>query len=736
MRFEPKQFGRFFLLEKLAVGGMAEIYKAKTYGAEGFEKLLAIKRILPHCSADKEFITMLIDEAKLSVLLSHANIVQVYDLGKVGEDYFISMEYINGVNLRDILYRCREQERLLPPELAVFICSEVCKGLDYAHRKTDHNGKPLGIVHRDISPQNILISFEGEVKIVDFGIAKAAMNISHTMAGILKGKIAYMSPEQALGKAIDYRTDLFSIGIILFECLTGKKLFTGESQFEVLKKIRTTKVSLENLPTDLPLPLRKILMTALGYYPKDRYPNAGDMQSELTRFLYSTFVDFTPQRLAALSRELFSDELVRQQQQAIAKFQREQQTGSVHAADIEQEDIVQRPEIADTSPPTDPSHPTAPQESAPGAIPLPPERAWDTHDAVPHRVRNRLYGVVGSLLLLAGAGLSYWQWIHPRFFPDTTPTEFATVQITSQPAEADIQLDGKITNKKTPATFDHLTLDHAHTITLAKTGYLNFEQHVTPTSTTPIHVEVTLRAAKGTLIITSTPPGAAIRLNGQLLPQQTPATLTDIAIDTPLHIVLHKDQYRDRDETITLADLNPKAIETTLEPIPGAVPANELPAPIGKSVPTTPRVMSAPTSTEPIPETPPAPIATPTPPPQKITPVAPHKTATPVEPHVTKKEKPATEERPKTPKAYIQHGTPPETESGEGTVIITSRPRGATVILNGQTLGRTPLTVRGVKSGHAHALQLEMKGYATWHQSVQVEAGKERAVSAPLQKND
>ncbi|MBI4124969.1 MAG: serine/threonine protein kinase, partial [Deltaproteobacteria bacterium] len=173
--FEPKQFGKYFLLEKLAVGGMAEIYKAKTYGAEGFEKLLAIKRILPHAAEDKDFISMLIDEAKLSVVLSHANIVQVFDLGKAENDYFISMEFIHGVNLRDILYRLREKEKKLPMELAAYCASEICKGLDYAHRKTDSNNQPLGIVHRDISPQNILISYEGEVKIVDFGIAKAAM---------------------------------------------------------------------------------------------------------------------------------------------------------------------------------------------------------------------------------------------------------------------------------------------------------------------------------------------------------------------------------------------------------------------------------------------------------------------------------------------------------------------------------------------------------------------------------
>ena len=202
---------------------------------------------------------MLIDEAKLSVLLSHANIVQVYDLGKVGDDYFIAMEFISGVNLRDILYISREQKELIPHDIAVYIASEICKGLDYAHRKTDDQHHPLGIVHRDVSPQNVLISYEGEVKIVDFGIAKAAMNISHTMAGILKGKIAYMSPEQALGRPIDRRTDIFSVGILLYEMITGEKLFTGESQFEVLKKIEEHKLEMKLVQAEYSFDRSKII---------------------------------------------------------------------------------------------------------------------------------------------------------------------------------------------------------------------------------------------------------------------------------------------------------------------------------------------------------------------------------------------------------------------------------------------------------------------------------------------
>ena len=306
--FEPKPFGRYVLLDKLAVGGMAEIYKAKTYGVDGFEKLLAIKRILPHCAADKEFINMLVDEAKLTVLLSHANIVQVYDLGKVGDDYFISMEYIGGTNLREVITRLSQQGEKIPEEIAVYIMSEVCKGLDYAHRKTDSQGIPLNIVHRDISPQNILISYEGEAKIVDFGIAKAAMNVSHTMAGILKGKIAYMSPEQALGKPLNHQTDIFSAGVLLYEMLSGEKLFSGETQFEVLNQIRTTRIATTSLPAQMPGPLKAILAKGLAYNPKDRYQSAADFQLDLTKYLYSSYIDFSPRQLASLVSRLFAKE--------------------------------------------------------------------------------------------------------------------------------------------------------------------------------------------------------------------------------------------------------------------------------------------------------------------------------------------------------------------------------------------------------------------------------------------
>ena len=226
----PDRFGQYEILEKIASGGMAELYKAKRTGVEGFQKIVAIKKILPHLADDEEFVTMFADEAKLAAQLNHPNIIHIYDLGKIqAGGYFIAMEYVDGRDLRG-RSSSRRHATLgvpLPVPLAVYIASKVASALDYAHRRRDAEGHELNIVHRDVSPQNILISYEGDIKLCDFGIAKAASKASKTQSGALKGKIQYMSPEQAWGKPIDRRSDLFSLGVVLHELLTGERLFRG-----------------------------------------------------------------------------------------------------------------------------------------------------------------------------------------------------------------------------------------------------------------------------------------------------------------------------------------------------------------------------------------------------------------------------------------------------------------------------------------------------------------------------
>jgi serine/threonine protein kinase len=275
-------FGQYVLLEKVGTGGMAELFKAKKLGIEGFERVLAIKRILPHLSSDEEFIDMFIAEAKLVARLTHKNIAQVYDFGKTGQDYFIAMEYVWGKDLKAILKKCKDENLKLPLPLAAFIAKEVASALSYAHRQKDSTGKNLHIIHRDVSPQNILISYEGEVKVVDFGIAKAGA-LSRTITGTLKGKLSYMSPEQAWGKPIDHRSDIFSLGIVLYEMLTGERLFKGDTELNTLERVREAKV--EVLPSfinaNVPSELEAKALKALAKEAADRYQVASDMEAAL-----------------------------------------------------------------------------------------------------------------------------------------------------------------------------------------------------------------------------------------------------------------------------------------------------------------------------------------------------------------------------------------------------------------------------------------------------------------------
>jgi len=282
-----EMYGPYELLEKIAVGGMAELFRAKRTGVEGFEKVLAVKRILPHLSDNKEFVDMFIDEAKMVAGLAHPNVVQIFDLGKHDKNYWIAMEYVHGRDLRTIIRRARERGLKIPLDISTYVVSKVCAALEYAHRKKDDKGQPMLIVHRDISPQNILISFEGDVKLTDFGIAKAASKASTTDKGALRGKLLYMSPEQAWGKPMDKRSDVFSLGIVFYEMLTEQKPFLGTSETSILETVRECRVPPPTTINDkIPEKLEKVVMKALERDPEVRYQDAGDMLRDLERVLH------------------------------------------------------------------------------------------------------------------------------------------------------------------------------------------------------------------------------------------------------------------------------------------------------------------------------------------------------------------------------------------------------------------------------------------------------------------
>ena len=307
-------FGRYRLLERLGQGGMAEVFKAKSYGVEGFEKVVVIKRILPELAESDLFVEMFIHEAKLAVRLSHANVVQVFDLGLApgtptsgkpsADAYYMAMEYVSGLDLATVLARCRRQSVQIPVEMAVYVAAEVAKGLDHAHRRRDEQNQPLNIVHLDVSPQNVLLSLEGEVKVTDFGIAKARgvierTGVEDTRARQLKGKFGYMSPEHVEGEHVDARSDLFSLGTVLYEMLAGVNPFSAPTSFETLRRVSIVEYPpVELLRPEVPRELVALLKIAMARAPADRFADAGRMYEALLAFLYSQGRRFSAHDLA------------------------------------------------------------------------------------------------------------------------------------------------------------------------------------------------------------------------------------------------------------------------------------------------------------------------------------------------------------------------------------------------------------------------------------------------------
>mgnify|MGYP005859060683 CR=1 FL=1 len=279
---------RYRVVEKLESGGMAEVFRAESEGLQGFRKQVAIKRVLPHLSEKKKFIAMFLDEARLSAQLSHSNCVQVFDIGVGDSAFFIVMEYVDGANLKSIAESVKKQGKDFPVAAAAFIAHEICKGLSYAHELTDSNGMPMNLVHRDMSPPNVLITKHGEVKIVDFGLAKASSQLEKSEPGIIKGKFSYLSPEAAMGQEVDSRTDIFAVGIILWELLAGQRLFLGDTDFQTVKKVQQAQVPpISQINRKVPPELERIVNRALAKDMLQRYGTARELGQDLTRFLFS-----------------------------------------------------------------------------------------------------------------------------------------------------------------------------------------------------------------------------------------------------------------------------------------------------------------------------------------------------------------------------------------------------------------------------------------------------------------
>ncbi len=506
----PKRFGKYTLLHQLATGGMAELFLALHRSVAGFEKLVVIKRILPSMNNDQAFIDMLLHEARIAATLSHPNIVQIFDVGFHEGTYYIAMEHIHGEDLRGIVRQMKKRAMTdFPLEHALGIVLGVCAGLDYAHDRRALDNTPLNIVHRDISPQNVLLTFEGDVKVVDFGIAKSGTSVGEdTRSGRLKGKVPYMSPEQARGEPVDWRSDIFSAGIVLFELTTGKRLFKGANELETLRLICEREYPAPSqIRPGYPARLEQIVMRALAKDRQARYQRARDMQADLEAYIREERLGVSNLAMGRWMRTLFADRLAQQN----STLQDIKQLADVIAAQASHEsgtfDSVDMSSHSDYSA----------WPSAPGA-------ARTVTDAGLSRTRPLMIaGAIALAMSLVGAG-SYFVVRQAKAnavaavssaaaqpVRDNPAAAQGTLRIVTRPADASVWINGALRAEKTPTTIDKLPRGAELSIELTKEGFAPLRRTILLTDANPDGV-IDADMSKGavTLEVVSTTPGVKI----------------------------------------------------------------------------------------------------------------------------------------------------------------------------------------------------------------------------------
>lgn len=519
------KLGNYTLLEKIAQGGMAQVFKAKTVDPAGIERLVVIKRILPHISLQPEYVEMLIDEAKIAVHFTHGNIAQVYDLGRVGQDYFIVMEYVDGRTFSQINRALIERHQRMPLDILLYCFSELCQGLSYIHRKTGPTGKHLGVVHRDVSPQNIILSYAGNVKVIDFGVAKAGFIADKTEHGVLKGKFAYMSPEQTRAESIDHRSDIFSVGVLLWEMATGERLFKRGTNQETIKAVQKGKYdNASERRADVPKALDRIVKKALGKTPRSRYQDAADMAFDVEKLLFSVNPGFRPVSAAKFLYDLFGPDPDESglPPPFFVKAGALPERGRTHNTAASQ-----RAKANDDDAPTvkEPFH-----DEATPIVKIPRLRRIPGFNAI----------VMGLVFLIFALGSFYAYHVHEL-------NKKAYVSFSGSDPAMRLFIDGK------PEGFPgegEITLESrkVHEIKILRDGYKDYIQQESLDPREHAHIVIDMEQAIppfGDLTIETEPAGAAIFVGGKEWADKTPATLKNLAHGQKYQIRLSLPNYND-----------------------------------------------------------------------------------------------------------------------------------------------------------------------------------------------
>ncbi len=557
----PRPFGKYTLLRKLNAGGMAELYLALHRSVAGFEKLIVIKTILPSMNHDKAFIDMLLHEARLSATLSHTNIVQVYDVGLAEGRYFIAMEHIHGEDIRSIIRMMKKRSVAeFPMEHAISIILGVCSGLAYAHEKRDLDGALLNIVHRDISPQNIVITFTGDVKIVDFGIAKSVNQTGEdTKDGQLKGKVPYMSPEQAASQEVDWRSDIFAAGVILFELTTGKRLFKGASEYETLKLICERDYPLPTMiKPGYPKALERIVMKALAKKREERYQSARDMQSDLEKFIRDERIAVSQVSLMSWMQMLFADKLA-QQKEAL-------------------QDVKQLADIIAT-------------QQGPGSqegtlvTGLGTQSGVGSSSTITEQPKRGYTGLLIALMVVVGAAAGGFIYMRNQAAArDRAAQEAANqvksaappeaqqakgfLEIKSNPEGCAIWINGDLRQELTPTKIEGLPLGRELAVKLTKEGLETYRESVTLSEGAPSKViDAVMKTGSVTVVLKVDPP-PTIWLDNKPW-KGSRSKLEGLSADEEHKIVLAANGFQAKTITFTAKQGETKVIEERLEKTTG-----------------------------------------------------------------------------------------------------------------------------------------------------------------------
>ena len=539
-------FGRYLLLDKVAAGGMAEVWRGKITGEANFQRIVAIKKILPHVSEDEDFITMFTDEALITASLVHANIGQVYEFSKIGDVFFIAMEYISGKDLKSVWSWSKARSAIMPIELAAFVIAKMCDGLDYAHNRKDHQGNPSSVVHRDISPQNVLLSWDGDVKVIDFGIAKATEKSGKTRPGTLKGKFAYMAPEQIRGLPLDGRSDIFAIGVCLYELVTGQRGFQAESEFSLLEMVRNVEIRPPSLLNQtLPAEMERIIYKSLAKDRDQRYQTGAEMSEDLQRFLLSRGRPPQARDLSAFLKENFTVDWEKEKGRldgyrevnpldyAIGAPRPEVKGPSSPTPMLDDEDSAFAPSAtfanqdAPAPPLASPSlggiraaanvNPVRAETTSPttanASLPAPPVTVTPK---TPSKAPKLFAAALGLTLVIGAVGVALWK---------TVLQPVTTVSLTlSGPTEATVRFDLQPPRMvQASSTFEGVPKG-AHTIVIEAPGYVPVTLNPVTEGDPILSLRAVLKRVSGKLTVTSEPSGATITLDGKVTDKRTPAS--------------------------------------------------------------------------------------------------------------------------------------------------------------------------------------------------------------------